>query len=107
MTTEPETKPTIGRILRNHARLKKDGRFLRCTPSTRELHGETPRLMSEGTDGKIIYDSRRIAKDCAAQLAEHYGVYLREYPCQRSRHGHFHLTTDYPALRDQKDTTTP
>ncbi|GAB0105842.1 hypothetical protein JMUB6875_48240 [Nocardia sp. JMUB6875] len=72
---------------------------MRCTPGKRESDGRAPRMMSAGTDGKLIYDDRRSANAAAKAFEQFDGIPLRPYPCRRSRHGHFHLTTDGARMR--------
>ena len=51
-----------------------------------------------GTDGKVIYPTREAAEAAARELESLGARRLRPYLCARSRHGHFHLTTDRAAV---------
>lgn len=94
------TTSKIRRILKRYARLSTNGRPIRCTPSAKELRlGDIARREKAGTDGKVIYDSRDIARAAAEHLARETGYLLREYQCGRSKSGHYHLTTDRSAMR--------
>lgn len=82
------------RIILRYARLDYKGRPACCTPSVAEIFGNARRKENAGTDGKVIYPDRAAAQAAALELTAADGHPLREYPCQRSRKGHFHLTTD-------------
>lgn len=81
-------------ILLRYARLATSGRPVFCTPSRAELDGVVAPRAGRGTDGKVIYPSREAAEAAARELEQLGARYLRAYRCARSRHGHFHLTTD-------------
>jgi hypothetical protein len=72
---------------------------VRCRPGAEELRERaqniTPRTARErpGSDGKVIYDTREAADAAAAEFAAD-GYPVRPYPCARSKHGHWHLTTE-------------
>lgn len=84
-------------IVAKYGRLRANGRPQFCVPSAAELGGK--RKQGSGTDGKVIYPDRAAAQGAADELEALYGWPLQVFPCQRSRHGHFHLATDQPALR--------
>lgn len=83
-----------GEILARHARLTRGGRPIFCAPSRAEIRGAAIPRQTRGTDGKVIYDSREEAEAAARELEDLGARPLRSYLCGRSRHGHFHLTTD-------------
>lgn len=83
-----------GDVLIRHARLSSSGRPVFCTPSRAERAGSIAARQTRGTDGKVIYSTREAAEAAARELEELGSRYLRSYLCGRSRHGHFHLTTD-------------
>lgn len=74
-------------IVVKYARLRK-GKPVRCKGSAADR--ADPRAHSIG---KVIYDSEKIAAACAAELLAVLGKRQRPYPCDRSRHGHAHLTS--------------
>lgn len=86
-------------VVARHAR-HRDGRPIRCKPAAEErrerAQGVVPRVRREGpgSDWKVIYDSAAAAEAAAAEFAA-AGERMRPYPCARSRHGHYHLTTDH------------
>ena len=81
-------------VLIRHARLMKSGRPIFCRPSRAEIEGRVLPRQSPGTDGKVIYPTREAAEAAAQELESLGARRLRSYLCARSRHGHFHLTTD-------------
>jgi hypothetical protein len=83
-----------GEVLLRHARLAKSGRPVFCTPSRAELAGAVEPRQGAGTNGKVIYPTREAAEAAARELEDLGGHRLRSYKCNRSRSGHFHLTTD-------------
>lgn len=82
------------RILLRYARLMSTGRPIFCKPSRAELAGTAPRRQGVGADGKVIYPDRESAEAAARELEELGARAQRAYVCKRSRHGHYHLTTD-------------
>ncbi|GAA1849176.1 hypothetical protein GCM10009836_31160 [Pseudonocardia ailaonensis] len=87
------------RILLRYARLMNSGRPVFCKPSRAELAGAAPRRQGIGGDGKVIYSDRESAEAAARELEELGARAQRAYVCKRSRHGHFHLTTDLATER--------
>jgi hypothetical protein len=83
-----------GEVLHRYARLAKSGRPVFCTPSRAELAGTVAPRQGRGTDGKVIYSTRDAAEAAARELEALGANYLRPYLCNRSRSGHYHLTTD-------------
>jgi hypothetical protein len=83
-----------GEIVARHARLQRNGRPVFCTPSRDEIAGRVAPRQGRGTNGKIIYSTRENAEAAARELEELGSRNLRAYRCNRSRSGHFHLTTD-------------
>ncbi|MGD9526588.1 hypothetical protein [Pseudonocardia sp.] len=81
-------------VLHRHARLTRNGRPIFCAPSRAEVRGAVIPRQTRGTDGKVIYPSRDAAEAAARELEQLGSRPLRSYLCGRSRHGHFHLTTD-------------
>ncbi len=73
-------------ILLRHARLTPKGLPMVCVPSRRDD--------DSGPYGKrVIFRDEQAAEDAAAELEPLFGP-QRPYECPRSRHGHFHLTSD-------------
>ena len=83
-----------GEVLLRHARLARSGRPVFCTPSRAEIAGTVALRQGRGTSGKVIYGSREDAEAAARELETLGAHRLRAYLCNRSRGGHFHLTTD-------------
>ena len=81
-------------VLHRWARLTRNGRPVFCTPSRAEIEGRVLPRQSRGTDGKVIYPSREAAEAAARELEALGTRMLRSYRCERSRGGHYHLTTD-------------
>ncbi len=81
-------------VLLRHARLAGSGRPIFCTPSRAEVAGAVPLRQGRGTSGKVIYSTRDAAEAAGRELEQLGAHRLRPYRCNRSRHGHFHLTTD-------------
>lgn len=82
-----------GWIIKNHARLDAKGRPAFCRPGQAEIAARRLREQDVGV-GKVIYPDRAAACAAAAEFGELNGYPVVAYPCQRSRKGHFHLTTD-------------
>ncbi|NMH95759.1 hypothetical protein [Pseudonocardia acidicola] len=87
-------------VLVRHARLMSSGRPTVCKPSRAEIEGRMP-SPGRGSDGKVIYPDRESAEAAARELELLGARALRAYLCRRSRHGHFHLTTDAVAERSR------
>lgn len=83
-----------GEVVLRHARLTGRGRPTFCSPSRAEQSGAVRIPTGSGTDGKVICPTREAADAAAHELEELGARRLRPYLCARSRHGHFHLTTD-------------
>jgi len=88
-----------GDVVLRHARLTGRGRPTFCSPSRAEQAGVVNLRSGSGTDGKVIYPTREAAEAAARELEGLGARRLRPYLCARSRHGHFHLTTDRTAAR--------
>lgn len=84
-------------VLHRHARLTRNGRPIFCAPSQAELRGAVIPRQGRGTDGKVIYSTREAAEAAARELEDLGTRPLRSYVCGRSRHGHYHLTSDNAA----------
>ncbi|MDN5857962.1 MAG: hypothetical protein L0H84_05005 [Pseudonocardia sp.] len=83
-----------GEVVARYARLQRNGRPVFCTPSRAELAGIVALRQGRGTDGKVIYESREDAEAAARELEELGAQAMRAYRCNRSRGGHYHLTSD-------------
>ncbi len=83
-----------GEVVARHARLQRNGRPVFCTPSRAELAGTVALRQGRGTDGKVIYESREDAEAAARELEGLGSQAMRAYRCNRSRSGHYHLTSD-------------
>jgi hypothetical protein len=83
-----------GDVVLRHARLTGRGRPTFCSPTRAEQSGAVHLQAGPGTDGKVIYPTREAAEAAARELEDLGARRLRPYLCARSRHGHFHLTTD-------------
>lgn len=95
MDEEAATRLQVQRreIIRRYARLKTNGKVTYCEPSKAELSGEIPRRETSGSDSKVIYPDLESAEAAAREMTELLGdAPQRAYLCQRSRHGHAHLT---------------
>lgn len=86
---ERMTPRTLHDVIRKYARLRTNGKPVRCYPSVNEVDGA--KLHSRG---KVIFNSVERARDCALELVKRFEdtetTYV--YPCNRSRHGHVHMT---------------
>jgi hypothetical protein len=80
-------------IIARYARRDWRGRVAFCTPSKAELDGEAPRRETSGTDGKVIFPDLESAEQAARELEALGNGPQRAYVCNRSRHGHAHLTS--------------
>jgi hypothetical protein len=88
-----------GDVVLRHARLTGRGRPTFCSPTRAEQIGGVNLRSGSGTDGKVIYPTREAAEAAARELEGLGARRLRPYLCARSRHGHYHLTTDRTAAR--------
>lgn len=87
-------------IVRRHARLFPNSYPIRCKAALIE---DRP-----GGKPKIIYDTKEQAEAARIEFeALPQAVYLRAYPCQRSLHGHYHLTTDGHAAKVYQRRANP
>ena len=91
-----------GDVVLRHARLTGRGRPTFCSPSRAEQTGVVNLRSGSGTDGKVIYPTREAAEAAARELESLGARRLRPYLCARSRHGHYHLTTDRAAVPVQR-----
>ena len=91
-----------GDVVLRHARLTGRGRPTFCSPSRAEQAGVVNLRSGSGTDGKVIYPTREAAEAAAHELESLGARRLRPYLCARSRHGHYHLTTDRAAVTVQR-----
>ena len=91
-----------GDVVLRHARLTGRGRPTFCSPSRAEQAGVVNLRSGSGTDGKVIYPTREAAEAAAHELESLGARRLRPYLCARSRHGHYHLTTDRAAVPVQR-----
>jgi len=91
-----------GDVVLRHARLTGRGRPTFCSPSRAEQAGVVNLRSGSGTDGKVIYPTREAAEAAARELESLGARRLRPYLCARSRHGHYHLTTDRAAVPVQR-----
>lgn len=83
-----------GGIIMKYARLDAKGRPMFCHPSAAETSRDRRPLKK-----KVIYPDHASARAAAVELEAINGYPLMEYPCPRSRKGHFHLTTDDAWIR--------
>jgi hypothetical protein len=88
-----------GDVVLRHARLTGRGRPTFCSPTRAEQTGVVHLRSGSGTDGKVIYPTREAAEAAARELEDLGARRLRPYLCARSRHGHYHLTTDRTAAQ--------
>ena len=93
-----------GDVVLRHARLTGRGRPTFCSPSRAEQSGVVHLRSGSGTDGKVIYPTREAAEAAARELESLGARRLRPYLCARSRHGHYHLTTDRSAVPAQRQS---
>lgn len=90
------TDPKVKEILAKYARISSTGTPIRCSQTFYE------RTMRErynnliGIQEKIIYDSWEKAESALKEFTELNGNRPGQiYKCQRSKHGHCHITTAY------------
>lgn len=82
-------------VIRKYARMIDEDRYARCTPGFdewRAAHDRRGKTNEPHSASKAIYDSREAAEAAAAELTAIDGWPLYAYPCERSKHGHYHLT---------------
>lgn len=79
-------------IARRHARLLPSGFPMKCRAALIENR--------PNSKPKIIYDNKEAAEAARIEFENlPNATYLRAYPCQRSLHGHYHLTSDGHAAK--------
>ncbi len=89
------------KILRKYARIRM-GRPVFCGPSRAETRYGVDYGIKR--NGKVIFDNRQDAEDCATALTALTGEMFRPYECPRSKSGHHHLTEDRsPANRRARE----
>lgn len=77
-----------------YARWHTNGRrVMKCTPGAEEIQKRGYSVWA-GSDGKVIYDNLELAQAAAAAFLRIEGKRLEPYPCKRSTHGHYHLTSE-------------
>mgnify|MGYP006160644935 CR=1 FL=1 len=76
-------------VLDRYARLSSSGRPVMCGPVR--------------ATAKVVYDDEAAAQHAADELHQIYGGVLYPYPCERSRHGHYHHTSQRPQATDQRE----
>lgn len=94
MTERVTRTPTESRhaIWRKYARVN-NGAPVRCTPGKREI-AQRGWTVPTGSDGKVIYNDRESALAAAREFEQAGLRPMTTYPCDRSKHGHYHLTTE-------------
>lgn len=81
-------------VLATYARWHRSGNAtMKCTPSAEEIEQRGYTVWT-GSDGKVIYDSLALAQAAADAFLRLEGKHLVPYPCARSKHGHYHLTSE-------------
>lgn len=93
MTSEEERAKRKARqaVITKYARLFKSGQPMLCNPTAAERaagDGDP----GWGSNGKIIYDTVLLADLAMAELIALGASPMRVYECERSKHGHVHLT---------------
>ncbi len=80
-------------ILKHCRKLRKSNKPMMCVAGWDEqVYRDTHR--QKKVKNKYIFDSYEIADACATELVRTIGgKKLRPYPCERSKHGHHHLTS--------------
>lgn len=81
-------------LLARYARLTAAGRPEFCVPSPAERWGAVRRKEGPGGDGKVIFPDQAAAEECARRFTAMGARPMYAYQCKRSRHGHWHLSTD-------------
>lgn len=79
-------------VWRKYARTFRSGNPRICVPGQMEIR-ERGWTVHTGSDGKVIYDTREQAEAAAKALRKLGWPPLVAYPCDRSKHGHHHLTS--------------
>ncbi|MGD9987942.1 hypothetical protein [Pseudonocardia sp.] len=100
---KPVRDPARAAVVMRHARLRSDGGPQFCQPSRAELSGTAPRRQGGRTDGKVIYPDRAAAEQAGREFESLGSQPMRSYRCNRSTHGHYHLTRDTTALARRVD----
>ncbi|GAY09442.1 hypothetical protein [Pseudonocardia sp. N23] len=102
---KPVRDPARAAVVLRHARLRSDGGPQFCQPSRAETAGVAPRRQGTRTDGKVIYPDRESAEQAGREFESLGSQPMRSYRCNRSNHGHYHLTRDTTALARRVDLT--
>jgi hypothetical protein len=76
-------------LLDRYARRRK-GRPTFCTPPKKE---RTDRTRANGNDGKVMFETREAAEECARFLTSLGSRRLAVYRCPESGTNHWHLAT--------------
>lgn len=100
---KPVRDPARAAVVLRHARLRSDGGPQFCQPSRAEMSGTAPRRQGGRTDGKVIYPDRESAEQAGREFESLGAQPMRSYRCNRSTHGHYHLTRDTTALARRID----
>lgn len=90
-------------VVLRYARLRSDGGPQFCQPTRAEAAGQIPRRQGSRTDGKVIYPDRDSAEQAGREFETLGSMPMRSYRCNRSHHGHYHLTRDTSALARRYD----
>lgn len=92
----PDRGREIYDIIVKYARLRTNGRPIKCVPSQEAIAWDDP--LDLHSWGKVVFDSEEAAQACVDELRAVLGddVPAFVYPCRRSRHGHVHLTSKEP-----------
>jgi hypothetical protein len=99
----PVRDPARAAVVLRHARLRSDGGPQFCQPSRAELSGAVARRQGTRGDGKVIYPDRESAEQAAREFESLGALPMRSYRCNRSHHGHYHLTRDTATLARRAD----
>lgn len=90
----------IAEVTGRYARKVRSGHPMRCVRSKAEAEGRKGLRGRPGNDWKIIYDSEDDARRAADEIAAITGGATQSaYRCERSRSGHYHLTSPDSAFR--------
>lgn len=85
-------KERMSDLVRRHARLDRRGKPVKCVPNAAERDGIVSDRQAQGSDFKVIFDSREAAEAFCAEVHAAGLERMRAYPCGRSRHGHHHVS---------------
>lgn len=99
----PVRDPARAEVVLRHARLRSDGGPQFCRPTRAEATGLVGRRQGTRGDGKVIYPDRESAEEAAREFETLGSMPMRSYRCNRSHHGHYHLTRDVAALARRYD----